>query len=386
MDHEETESPDEIFLIALLGRSPAVITELLWHLVMVEEAQIAGIEMWTTSSTVEGAEHIEATARVLQALAEALPPGCLPAVRQPPTLVAAPPPWNEPPSVRFVGVQRADGAFIEDVAHAQDAQLIDAALYERVRQLRRTLPHTIRLVGSLAGGRKTMSTALHTAFSLQARIQDRLVHVFPEARLDAKMGKSWQFRTSYAWPTEEVAEQTGVPMTDQVKVVDVAFPLVRWLAPKPLQKVLDDKDYEAYWSEFRERGANEAAHGWFTGDDSQPRADWRLTVEWPDGHRADAYLPLNSGMILRALMAHPEGLHLIDLASKVRGLLQLHGRRQFDDEPAPSAETMRTAVLRLSEKLHKQGVPHHLLPVNFGDGTYGIPRATQITEGEPPSR
>ncbi len=72
--------------------------------------------------------------------------------------------------------RRADGSPLPDIRNADDdgrfADLCYRLVAERTRQA-----GDLPVVGSVAGGRKTMSAHLMTAFALFARPQDRLVHV-----------------------------------------------------------------------------------------------------------------------------------------------------------------------------------------------------------------
>ncbi len=74
----------EVYVVALLGESPGVLTELLWHLVAVERLRIAGCEIWTTTASIGegstrglraiGPEAWDALRQALGADADRVPP------------------------------------------------------------------------------------------------------------------------------------------------------------------------------------------------------------------------------------------------------------------------------------------------------------------------
>jgi len=73
-------------------------------------------------------------------------------------------------------VRGRNGRELRDIRHEQDDLAFGAACYALVRRLTEATNRP-PVVGSIAGGRKTMSAHLMTAFCLCARQQDRLVHV-----------------------------------------------------------------------------------------------------------------------------------------------------------------------------------------------------------------
>lgn len=216
-----------VFVIALLGMSPAVVTELLWHLVKVEERRVVGLEIWTTSSAIRPAgsrmlNTLAALDRTLReqlgSLAEHLPP--LPANLEP----AVSRPELPGPVARVVRFCDADDVGLTDVDDDASATRVAEQLERRVGELTRSLGE-VELVGSLAGGRKTMSAALQTAFALHARPLDRLLHVLLHPDLESK---GPPLLSSFACP---VAAIDGIAPADQLSVHEVAFPWLQWLCP-----------------------------------------------------------------------------------------------------------------------------------------------------------
>lgn len=219
---------EPVFVLALMGISPGVITELLWHLVVREQRRVVGVEIWTTAHVdpFQGAvsRHIDrlvemdrslrqtlgASARDLPRLAES--PRGVPSRKELPT--------NE---IRIVGFQDRDGGWLADVTDDKAAVCVAEQLHHRLGELTAALG-PVGLVGSVAGGRKTMSASLQTAFALHARPQDRLVHVL----LHPAIEQDRELLATYAVPTGPVH---GIPPERQIGVHEVAFPRLQWLCP-----------------------------------------------------------------------------------------------------------------------------------------------------------
>ncbi|MFT6820785.1 MAG: CRISPR-associated protein (TIGR02584 family) [Myxococcota bacterium] len=223
-----------VFVFAVSGESPAVVLELLWWLCVVERSHIAGIEIWTTAPA-------EAALRTL--------------IREV---------WNDfqqatfpLPALEAAGLPTAPGGFrihvykegslsLQDVRTRAEAARVNAVLHDRVRELRDELPPSIQLVGSLAGGRKVVSAAVQTAFCLQARRADRLVHVLLHADFEARLSANHQMH-EYAYPTSAWADATGVPVGEQVIVYDVPFPRLRYMVPRRLVEALNGHSWDDVW-------------------------------------------------------------------------------------------------------------------------------------------
>jgi CRISPR-associated protein (TIGR02584 family) len=245
-----------IHVLATVGESPAVLTELLWWLCVHERRSLAGVEIWATG---RGAERVLQLARseTWDALGRAIGP-TLPAVRQP-----------EAPEPPCAGVQlytlARNGQPLDDVRTHAEANAVSAALHDRLRDLRQALPAHVPLVASLAGGRKTVSAALQTAFSMQSRRGDRLVHVVPHSAIEAHFG-------AFAFPSATWAETTGVPIDEQIAVYDVAVPRLRLLATPSVEEALD-LHWDAVWSGLEANATRDVA-----ATLEQTAASWRLTV------------------------------------------------------------------------------------------------------------
>lgn len=230
-----------VYVLAILGESPAVLAELLWQLVKVERAHLAGVEVWTTE-TGERVLREKVSTDAWDDFQDEL--GWLAELEEPGT------DHRHDNAFTCHVFRSTEGISLRDVRSRAESDRVSAELYDRVRALRDRLPKDTVLVGSLAGGRKTLSAALQTAFSLQARDEDRLVHVLLAERVEAHLREVKD--SSFLFPDERTADATGVPLAEQVLVYDVAFPRVRLLVPPKARAALDDP-WDEVWRSLKER-------------------------------------------------------------------------------------------------------------------------------------
>ena len=283
--------------MAVSGQSPAVVLELLWWLCRKERAHIRGIEIWTTGKA-EGALRTllsEAWERFQDATAPLPPlaPDCLP---------------GDPDGLHIHTFQR-DGVTLEDVRDSDEASVVHAALHDRVRQLRDRLGPNTRLVGSLAGGRKVVSAALQTAFSLQARSGDRLVHVLLHPELDDWLMANRRLH-DFEFPHAEWEEHTGVAVADQLTVYDVPFPRLRQLVPKRLTHALDAHSWDEVWPALQRNRLRDA-----TATLSRNGDRWVYVIHDADGDRLyKTQLSMRTGGLLAAAVRGGDNASVSDLA------------------------------------------------------------------------
>jgi len=195
-------------LLALAGQTPQVITESVWSVARELQMMPAAVHVLTTTV---GAAHVRARllgkaafdsvrneeltpATYWQALCRALGEEILPL---------------------HVHVPEDADLPLTDVQGKRDDQAFADALYALTAQL--TQPGHPPLLGSLAGGRKTMSAHLMTAFSLCARPQDRLLHVLVQPR-------SLERKTNFFFPNADFPDA-------RIRRIDVPFPRVRSMLP-----------------------------------------------------------------------------------------------------------------------------------------------------------
>ena len=223
------------YVLCILGESPSILSNLIWWLTVQEQHPIAGIEVWATGrgarrladlTTLQGWERLQQAAGRLPQAAYGAAPACTFGFR--------------------VHRHRVDGAVIDDVRSAHEAAVVNATLHDRVRDLRQTLPEDIQLVGCLAGGRKTVSAALQTAFCLQARARDRLVHVVLDHAFEGRLRTDGRL-AEFVFPEPMWEGYSGVAADEQIVVYDVPFPRLRYLVPRRLSAALGTKRWDEVW-------------------------------------------------------------------------------------------------------------------------------------------
>lgn len=242
----------DVYVVAVLGESPAVLTELWWALHQRGD-RIVGLEIWTTLSgrsalSKQGPRLFRQTAAALGV--PSILPDPLPRYNERVTTDALP---------RGFGTL---GPNQDDLRTAADCAELSYALHDRMRDLYNE-PCPLPIVGSLAGGRKTTSAALQSAFCLHGRRNDSLLHVLLHADLEAHL-REQRILPTYACPTEALAEQSGVPVADQVLLVDVPFLRVRELVSghsKALAGMLRDRDNRDLWRALPTESEVRATYG-----------------------------------------------------------------------------------------------------------------------------
>ena len=217
-----------LYVIATLGTSPAVISELIYALVTESRCDVVGIEVWTTTKGRDDLRTFIASGawtRLKEAIAHRNVDSQLPDPTVNDTdLDAVGHAVTRGTRPFLVRVFEGERGPLDDVRSPDDARVMDAKLFERMRMLTESLTN-VQIVGSLAGGRKTMSAGLQGAFSMLGRPEDRLVHVLLEPKVEGYA----QTRRDYSVPTVECASETGVPVEAQVALHEVHFPRLREL-------------------------------------------------------------------------------------------------------------------------------------------------------------
>ena len=132
---------------------------------------------------------------------------------------------SQPVEVRF-HVPEVNGRPLDDVREKGDDTQFANQCYALVEKL--TRPDELPLIGSIAGGRKTMGAHLMTAFSVFARRTDMLTHVLVH---DPDLEKG-----DFFYPTPE---EHGRKMHRMLDLVDIQFPPVRELLSE--KGVLDSR-------------------------------------------------------------------------------------------------------------------------------------------------
>jgi CRISPR-associated protein (TIGR02584 family) len=303
----------KVHLILGLGKSPGILTETVWWYARRGD-EITGIEAWTTA---EGARALATFVTETRWIALEEATGA--------KLPARPERWGVPPSevgagfsvVTFVD---AEGTPLSDIRTRSDADAVAAQLYDRLNDLRRRLSDDVWLRGSVAGGRKSMGSALQTAFVLHARPCDHLVHVLLHPEIERRAA-------SFAFPGDGSVD-LDVPHEAQVDLYEVPFPRLRTLLDSPLARKANlsrllDGSYRDLWEP---RSADVRAELRLRRHPGGSK--WTLALS--DGLELD--LNLSQGALLAAIVrAGRDGLAQKDLPERMAAL---HREASVTDENA----------------------------------------------------
>lgn len=163
----------ETILIAVLGTSPGILTETVWALAMNA----------THPVVVDRVVVITTTAGQKKAVEELLTPSAeyggqtvweaLKAQLAATGMETCGKLIFGPAGIR-VFLTADESGHLEDIRTAVENDLAADFI---LKEVRREMAEDVTLIGSVAGGRKTMSTLLYAVFSLLGRPQDRLTHV-----------------------------------------------------------------------------------------------------------------------------------------------------------------------------------------------------------------
>ncbi len=219
-------SPQDYHLVIVMGATPAVLTETIWSLARQHDPprHPVSVDVLTTEvgravleARLQGRPRFHPVdGRPLEAR-DRWRPFCddVLAGARPPLRVHVP--------------RRSDGAPLPDIRNAEDDARFAELCYRRVARLTED-PDGPPVVGSLAGGRKTMSAHLMTAFILFARPEDRLVHVLVNP-------PALENDPAFFYPA---AGHDGAARLDRV---DLAFPHLRPYVPDRKAVLADPARY-----------------------------------------------------------------------------------------------------------------------------------------------
>jgi CRISPR-associated protein (TIGR02584 family) len=365
----------DVYLLSPVGASPAVVTETLWYLVVKEGHRVAGVELWVTDSAV-GAPRTTLgllRARVEQGLwrrlrgalgehAHHLPelPDLFPVRGADPTHPRADP--------LLVQRYERDGEPMSDIRDLADAEQVASQWHARVRYLCSVLGDIV-LVGSISGGRKNVASAVQAAFELQARPQDRLVHVLIHEALDA----DYASMKDYVAPEQTVR---GVPPEQQITLYDVPFPPLRYLpADGSWRAALERDDVGAVWTSLR---ANLRSAGRHTARLEPDGKAWRLVV-FLDGREVYS-LRLTGGQaeIYAALIDVPRGTD--DPVTEWAEHIDAHPRGRRRDGTMTTLEAVKKRLSDLAaatSELSARGLGEFALSLDGKDSF--VPAADRVT-------
>ena len=220
-DNTHLDLSREAVLLAVTGKSPAVLTETVWALSRENPPVIPHRVVVVT--TISGRQAVERELLLPGATGEptiweSLRNAILgPNAAADPRLILEPPRLLTAPNLR-TGVSD----WLEDIrTPAENEAAADFLLEEVRRQVERPNTH---LVASLAGGRKTMSALLYAAMTLLARETDRLTHILVDEPFeDARLNPRFYFPEQSAQALKTVDGRIVVARSAQIELADVPY-------------------------------------------------------------------------------------------------------------------------------------------------------------------
>lgn len=158
---------EKVALIAVIGASPAVLTETVWGLhaekpeLVPDEVKIFTTQYgWDTfNKNVLTAENGSSVWEDLQ------------------TKV------GKEIILRKHIFEDKKGGVLKDIVTCEDQELVADQLLKGIREYKNPMQETYRLVGSVAGGRKSMSALMYAAMSLGADADDIITHVLADDKV-----------------------------------------------------------------------------------------------------------------------------------------------------------------------------------------------------------
>jgi CRISPR-associated protein (TIGR02584 family) len=354
---------DPYVLLVATGQSPQVITETIWSLSGKRSAFDSAAPDGAPETQRPDAVHVVTTA-LGEAYARAMllgEPAIDPLRDQPIQAVADR--WTpffedvfgtEPPPLH-THVPSEDGEKPLDIRTPDDDFRYARLCYDLVAEL--TTPEAPPLYGSIAGGRRTMSSHLMTAFCLCARLGDRLVHVFVNP-------PSYERDPNFFYPTDDVR--------DKVRLfrIDVKFPRLREVLNREIVSGLpmDRRDLEGILNALQPYNVLSR-----TPTHIQLHFDDEPVVHLADGHETLGTCHLRpseaSTLVVLANAMQGEGgpvpierLHAgTDLDAIAPSRLEVNRQRSFidielsgkfdPDEPWMDREDVSKAISRLNRSL-----------------------------------
>jgi CRISPR-associated protein (TIGR02584 family) len=221
-------------LLIATGQSPQVVTETVFELNRAEDLQPAAVHVVTTrvgraygrAQLLGEPQSDPARGTPIEGVEARWPAFCE-------EVLGRSPESGEAPVDLTFHVPEVGAEGLEDIQHQGDDTRFANLCYELVEHL--TREDQLALIGSIAGGRKTMSAHLMTAFTVYGRPDDRLTHVLLS-------DPSLEGDPSFFYPEQ------GSPRYGQLlDLVDIRFPRLRALLEEDLIEGLPDdrQDLEA---------------------------------------------------------------------------------------------------------------------------------------------
>lgn len=219
-----SDPPQRYDLVAVMGTSPAVLTETIYALARRHRPwKPRSLHVITTTV---GASFLDAfllgheryyRGRTIEPAAARWDAFC-------DEVLGEPLPFPEPL------IPTLAGQLLDDIRHPGGDEALADLCYTTVADLTQEADG-VPVVGSIAGGRKTMSAHLQVAFSVYARPQDRLVHIL--VRPDR-----YETDRSFFYPSGDTPDA-------ELDLIDVPFPRLNRVLRDFLPRLEDRRDLRA---------------------------------------------------------------------------------------------------------------------------------------------
>lgn len=219
------DEPSQTVLLSLVGTAPAVLTETVWAMATAPEPVIPDRIIATTTRT--GAQLLRE-----KLFASGHWEGMKAALEAPGISLKG--------KLRFGPIADSIRVFpdlthsreLDDIRSVEDNQAVAEFFMELIRGF--TENESVRLIVSIAGGRKTTSALLYSVMTLLGRAQDQINHIL--------INDEWISQPDFLYPGCPgcfVDRDTGEALSSadaQLQLVDVPFVPLRYLFKRDLQR------------------------------------------------------------------------------------------------------------------------------------------------------
>ena len=235
------------WLFAVLGLSPAILTEIAWWLVHKQNLCLEQVEIWTTLDERDperfpnGERYLireGAWGRLIDSLKNLGHEDCLPS-----------------PDKIAIKTFLLGGEPAVDIRNEADNDAMMQQLCDRIVSIREQYSD-VTIHACISGGRKTMSAMLQSAIQLFGKQGDSIYHVLAHPEIEFNKDRTILFgrggeqeekrRTRFEFPREDIAngqtpyktrddEPLNITLDQQITVVKHPIPLLRPLLPEDLR-------------------------------------------------------------------------------------------------------------------------------------------------------
>ncbi len=246
-------------LIAVVGISPAILTETIWALAKPGDATPPVVpDEVIAITTTQGRDKI--TEQLLTPSADFAGQTVWQALRL--ALLGSGATTDTRLTLRIAVIERSDPTTgltlpLADIRDREQNLVAAEFILKQVRE--QTTSKDWRMIASLAGGRKTMSALLHAAFSHLGRPQDRLTHILVEEPFDGGLQPLFFFPEQ---PTQTLTARNGrtyQARDARLELADVPFAPLRVRFPDIADIPTRFRDLVETYSETFKRDATKPA-------------------------------------------------------------------------------------------------------------------------------